>query len=111
MARRRRILHSSAFERALAAAPADVRARDGRYAAAVELARSLAEKMDQVEASGGLNAAGKPDTTTATQYLRALEALGLTVDKAPAARRGPSGDAAAKRSLDAWRRERMRVVG
>lgn len=49
-----------------------------RYAAQVELARSLAAKLDDLAANAWMNAAGKPDTSTAGQYQRALEALRLT---------------------------------
>lgn len=49
-----------------------------RYAAQVELARSLAAKLDELAANAWLNAAGKPDTSTAGQYQRALDALRLS---------------------------------
>lgn len=49
-----------------------------RYAAQVGLARALAAKLDDLAVHAWLNAAGKPDTSTAGQYQRALEALRLT---------------------------------
>lgn len=85
-----------------------------RYAAAVKLARSLAAKMDDLERHGWLNSADKPDTATAGQYLRALEALGLVPPKraASAAADRPARDEGNRRkSVSSFREKHLRVVG
>lgn len=64
-----------------------------RYAAQVELARGLAAKLDDLAAHAWLNAAGKPDTSTAGQYQRALDALGLT----PSSQQGKQARTAPRR--------------
>lgn len=109
MAAKRRITHAGALEKSLAAADPSISSANSRYRASVELARYLARKMDEIEASGGLNAAGKPDTATPGQYLRALEAIGLTPSKAEQA---PKRDAQApaRRPLSSFRTQRFREV-
>lgn len=84
-----------------------------RYAAAIKLARSLAAKMDDLERHGWLNAAEKPDTTTAGQYLRALETLGLVPPKrTAAATEKPAADSGKRRkSVSSFREKHLRVVG
>lgn len=85
-----------------------------RYAAAIKLARSLAAKMDDLERNGWLNTAGRPDTATAGQYLRALEALGLVPPKraASAAADRPARDEDNRRkSVSSFRQKHLRVVG
>lgn len=100
---------------AIAAAP-HLHGEDGRmlpeYSAAVSLAMSLAARVDALEARGWIREDDKADTTTAGQYLRALEALGLTPPKkrppkaqnAPGARRG-------RGSIADFRSRNIRVVG
>lgn len=85
-----------------------------RYAAAVKLARSLAAKMDDLEQHGWLNSADKPDTATAGQYLRALEALGLVPPKRAASaapERAATSDGERRKSVSSFREKHLRVVG
>lgn len=84
-----------------------------RYAAAIKLARSLAAKMDDLELHGWLNAAGKPDTATAGQYLRALDALGLVPPKrsASAAPERTARDRERRSSVSSFRERHLKVVG
>lgn len=87
---------------------------EARYAAAIKLARSLAAKMDDLEGNGWLNEANRPDTATPTQYLRALEVLGLVPPKraASAAPEKPERERGRQRkSVSAFREKHLRVVG
>lgn len=84
-----------------------------RYAASIKLARSLAAKMDDLERNEWLNAIGKPDTATAGQYLRALEALGLTPPKRATggAAKSDEGRGADRRgSVASFREKHLKVV-
>lgn len=82
------------------------------YSAAVSLAMSLAARVDALESRGWVREDGKADTTTAAQYLRALEALGLTPPRqrpvkaqdTPKTKRG-------RGSIADFRARNMRVVG
>lgn len=82
------------------------------YSAAVSLAMSLAARVDALEARGWVREDEKADTTTAAQYLRALEALGLTPPRqrpakaqdAPKTKRG-------RGSIAEFRARNIRVVG
>lgn len=82
------------------------------YSAAVSLAMSLAARVDALESRGWVREDGKADTTTAVQYLRAIEALGLTPPrqrpaKAQEAQRPKRG----RGSIADFRARNMRVVG
>lgn len=105
-------MHRESLESSIAAAPHLTGPGSERYAAALGLARALADKLDDVEAHGWTNSAGKPDTTTAGQYLRALDAVGLTPGKAPSSPAGarPASDGG-KRPLSSFRRARFEAVG
>lgn len=84
-----------------------------RYAAPIRLARSLARKMDDLEARAWLNAAGKPDTATAGQYLKALEVLGLVPPKRAAGspeRVGGGDGGTGRKPLSKWRDSHLKVV-
>lgn len=84
--------------------------RSRRYAAAIELARALAARMDKLEAAGWLNEKGNPDTATAGQYLRAIESLKMC----PAAEKGSDkrgGERKHRSSLAEFREKGLRVVG
>lgn len=83
-----------------------------RFAANVALGRTLASRMDFLQANDFMRADDKPDTTTASQYLKCLEALRLT--PASAARGGAKLDAAkpvAESALDGFRRRSFQAVG
>lgn len=84
--------------------------RSRRYAAAIELARALASRMDKLESAGWLNEKGNPDTATAGQYLRAIEALKMcpASEKAEGAR---GAARPARGSLAEFREKGLRVVG
>lgn len=82
------------------------------YSAAVSLAMSLAARVDALEARGWVREDGKADTTTAAQYLRALEAIGLTP---PRQRPAKAQDAPKQKrdrgSIAEFRARNIRVVG
>ena len=82
------------------------------YSAAVSLAMALAARVDALEASGWVREDGKSDTTTAGQYLRALEALGLTPPRQrPAKAQAPAKSQAPKGSIAEFRARGIRMVG
>ena len=84
-----------------------------RYAALLKLARSLAAKMDDLEEHGWLNAADRPDTTTATQYLKVLETLKLAppaVERADGRQSDHRAPRAAREPLAAFRAKSFKVV-
>lgn len=108
--------HAESFSRACDAAEWLKDARGGilpQYAASVALGRSLAARMDELEAGGWLNEADKPDTTTAPQYLRVLDALRLTPAALAKSQAGPQTSKATRResSLEAFRRKSFTAVG
>lgn len=67
--------------------------------------------MDFLQMNDFMRADDKPDTTTASQYLKCLEALRLT--PAAAAKGGAKTEQArpAQSSLDAFRRRSFKAVG
>ena len=82
------------------------------YSAAVSLAMTLAARVDALEASGWVREDGKSDTTTAGQYLRALEALGLTPPRQRAAKaQAPAKARPGRGSIADFRARGIRVVG
>ena len=107
--------HENAFLRACDAAEwlkNDAGGYLPRYAANVALGRTLAARMDFLQANDFMRADDKPDTTTASQYLKCLEALRLT--PASAARGGArleQAKPAAESALDSFRRRQFRAVG
>lgn len=81
-----------------------------QHAAAVALGRTLAARMDELEGAGWVNEAGKPDTTTAPQYLRVLDSLRLTPQAA--AKAAPKGrQARGQSALEGFRRRSFEAVG
>ncbi|MFQ6859283.1 MAG: hypothetical protein ACLRO5_01315 [Collinsella sp.] len=83
-----------------------------RFAANVALGRTLAARMDFLQANDFMRADDKPDTTTASQYLKCLEALRLT--PASAARGGAKleqAKPASESALDSFRRRQFKAVG
>lgn len=107
--------HENAFLRACDAAEwlkNDTGGYLPRYAANVALGRTLAARMDFLQSNDFMRADDKPDTTTASQYLKCLEALRLT--PASAARGGArleQAKPAAESALDSFRRRQFRAVG
>ena len=81
-----------------------------QHAAAVALGRTLAARMDELEGAGWVNEAGKPDTTTAPQYLRVLDSLRLTPQAV--AKAAPKGrQARGQSALEGFRRRSFEAVG
>lgn len=82
------------------------------YSAAVSLAMTLAARVDALEARGWVREDGKSDTTTAGQYLRALEALGLTPPRQRTAKaQTPAKAKPGRGSIADFRARNIRVVG
>lgn len=82
------------------------------YSAAVSLAMSLAARVDALESRGWVREDGKADTTTAAQYLRALEALGLTPPRQrPVKAQDTPKTKHGRGSIADFRARNMRVVG
>lgn len=82
------------------------------YSAAVSLAMTLAARVDALEARGWVREDGKSDTTTAGQYLRALEALGLVPPRQRTAKaQTPAKAKPGRGSIADFRARNIRVVG
>lgn len=102
--------------RSAVAAAGHLHGEDGsllpEYSAAVSLAMSLAARVDALEARGWVREDGKSDTTTAGQYLRALEALGLTPPRQRAAKaQAPAKARPGRGSIADFCARNIRVVG